>query len=445
MKQVASAAGQAQTSVPLPDIGTSPCTIAAWVRTETDGPIVGKTAEKGAWIKHGKALFIRNGRLAWDIGWVGCVEGENRVADDTWHHVAVVAAAEYTLYVDGNPDRSGALEGVADPKGSVLKIGRVSADFPEGKRGFLGAIDDVRVYARALDRDHLAALAAGKDPAGGGLVAHWTADGNTKDASVCGNHAEVAGRLAYTKGRSGKAFEMDRDAWLIVRCADAPRAGPWAKLAADYTDKTSRRQMNWEREDGIWAGNWKGLSWRAAAQRYAAATARPSQLAERVKALAAEAETVDDLRQVRRLYLTSRRCGSVLDEVGATGLDGLRGTIGILYADAPARRKALLARLDALELQAAGWAKTSPSKDVVDRWKTSVRALRRNVLLSENPLIDFDKLLFIKRYTFQSSHFYTDFIDGCANYGGNLCVLDLKTGEATDLVPEMRDGIFDRF
>ena len=365
MKQVASAAGQARTSVPLPDIGTSPCTVAAWIRTREDGSILGKTAEKGEWIRNGKALFVVDGRLAWDIGWVGCVEGETRVADGTWHHVAVVAADHgYRLYVDGRPDGSGVLEGVADPKGSVLKIGRVSADFPEEQeRGFCGAIDDVRVYARALDHDHLAALAAGKDPAGGGLVAHWTANGNAKDASGCGNHAEVAGRMAYTKGRSGKAFEMDRDGWLCVRCKAAPASDRRDDSAAGPTER----------------------------------------------------------------------------------LDGLRGTIGILYADAPARQKALLARLDALELQAAGWAETHPEKDTVDRWKTSAQALRRDVLLSKNPLIDFDKLLFIKRYTFQSSHFYTDFIDGCANYGGNLCVLDLKTGESTDLVPEMRDGIFDRF
>lgn len=62
-----------------------------------------------------------------------------------------------------------------------------------------------------------------------------------------------------------------------------------------------------------------------------------------------------------------------------------------------------------------------------------------------NPLFDFDKLLFVKRQTYHSSHFYTDFIDGCTRYGGNLCVLDLKTRKVTDLIPEMKDGIFGRF
>lgn len=56
-----------------------------------------------------------------------------------------------------------------------------------------------------------------------------------------------------------------------------------------------------------------------------------------------------------------------------------------------------------------------------------------------------DKLLFVKRYTFQSSHFYTDFIDGCHKFGGNICILSLKDGKITELVPSMKEGIFGRF
>ena len=58
---------------------------------------------------------------------------------------------------------------------------------------------------------------------------------------------------------------------------------------------------------------------------------------------------------------------------------------------------------------------------------------------------DFDKIVFIKRFTYQSSHYYTDFIDGCKYYGGALCTLDVKTGKVTDLLPKMGKGIFGRF
>jgi hypothetical protein len=65
--------------------------------------------------------------------------------------------------------------------------------------------------------------------------------------------------------------------------------------------------------------------------------------------------------------------------------------------------------------------------------------------LQDNPAIDFDKIVFVKRYTFQSSHFYTDFIDGCEEFGGNLCILSLKDGKVTELAPKLKDGIFGRF
>jgi hypothetical protein len=58
---------------------------------------------------------------------------------------------------------------------------------------------------------------------------------------------------------------------------------------------------------------------------------------------------------------------------------------------------------------------------------------------------DFDEIVFVKRFTYQSSHYYTDFIDGCKYYGGGLCRLNVKTGKVTDIVPKMNKGIFGRF
>ena len=47
---------------------------------------------------------------------------------------------------------------------------------------------------------------------------------------------------------------------------------------------------------------------------------------------------------------------------------------------------------------------------------------------ASDAMAGFDKLLFIQRQTYHSSHFYTDFIDDCGRYGGNLCVRNLKSG-----------------
>ena len=70
---------------------------------------------------------------------------------------------------------------------------------------------------------------------------------------------------------------------------------------------------------------------------------------------------------------------------------------------------------------------------------------RRKAQVSGGPLMNFEKLLFVKRYKYQSNHYYTDYINGCRKFGGGLCVLDLKTGQVADLAPSLKKGIFGRY
>jgi hypothetical protein len=56
-----------------------------------------------------------------------------------------------------------------------------------------------------------------------------------------------------------------------------------------------------------------------------------------------------------------------------------------------------------------------------------------------------DHILFIKRKTYQSSHYYTDYVDGCKFFGTDIRVLDLKTGETRSILPErLKTGIVGR-
>jgi len=93
----------------------------------------------------------------------------------------------------------------------------------------------------------------------------------------------------------------------------------------------------------------------------------------------------------------------------------------------------------------AGSAAAAEAPAAGKAWKRAVEAVRRESPVEADGLFDFDKLIFVKRQTYHSSHFYTDFIDGVGRYGGNLCTLDLATGKVTDLIPEMAGGIFGRF
>jgi hypothetical protein len=58
---------------------------------------------------------------------------------------------------------------------------------------------------------------------------------------------------------------------------------------------------------------------------------------------------------------------------------------------------------------------------------------------------DVEKILFIKRFTYNSNHYYTEFINSAWMPGGNLCVLDVKTRQVREVVPELSSGVFERY
>ena len=56
-----------------------------------------------------------------------------------------------------------------------------------------------------------------------------------------------------------------------------------------------------------------------------------------------------------------------------------------------------------------------------------------------------EKLVFVRRFTLTSNHVYTEHVNSRWTPGGGLCALDLRTGVATELLPEMSGGVFNRF
>ena len=70
---------------------------------------------------------------------------------------------------------------------------------------------------------------------------------------------------------------------------------------------------------------------------------------------------------------------------------------------------------------------------------------RRDMLVVRNPLLRDLQLLFVKRHTYDSRHYYDDYYNGVRKFGGNLCVLNLADGQVRSVVPELAGGIFDRY
>ena len=59
--------------------------------------------------------------------------------------------------------------------------------------------------------------------------------------------------------------------------------------------------------------------------------------------------------------------------------------------------------------------------------------------------VGFDRIVFVKRFTYTANHYYSEYKNGDWLPGGNICVLSLKDGSVRDLAPELKGGVFGRF
>jgi hypothetical protein len=102
----------------------------------------------------GITLFIQNGTLMLDIGWLGAFKGPGGVSDGKWHHVAMTRVSNgIHLYLDGKLHSSHIC--MVDPASERLvrfKIGFTSHTFP-AQSYFKGQMKNVAVYDYAMTDD----------------------------------------------------------------------------------------------------------------------------------------------------------------------------------------------------------------------------------------------------------------------------------------------------
>jgi hypothetical protein len=106
-----------------------------------------------------KSLFVRDGRLVFDIGWVGAVASRRRVDDGKWHDAVMTyefKTNRVCLYIDGRLDGEGKLPPGATIAGCVHQIGFTAPNFPEPTSHFEGRIAEIRLYKRILDAEEVA-------------------------------------------------------------------------------------------------------------------------------------------------------------------------------------------------------------------------------------------------------------------------------------------------
>ena len=109
--------------------GEVPFSLTARISTSKErGTIAAKCFSDGLWKNggsagQGKMLFLRNGVVCFDIGWVGCVTGRTHVSDGKVHLVGVkFEDGRYKVLVDGRVDGEG-LHAVPDNSETAINIG----------------------------------------------------------------------------------------------------------------------------------------------------------------------------------------------------------------------------------------------------------------------------------------------------------------------------------
>ena len=157
------------------DMTSEDYTIYARIRTEEDGSILSKTTATGPWVEDGKTLFISDGHLTFDIGWVGAAGSRRAVDDGRWHEVAMTWNADggrLRFYIDGRPDRQARLKPRERQEGQVVKLGFTSDDFPTEDNHFQGDISEIRFYQRELSAEQVRGIST-SDRSDPSLVARW--------------------------------------------------------------------------------------------------------------------------------------------------------------------------------------------------------------------------------------------------------------------------------
>jgi len=133
----------------------------------------------GGWGSHDFGLMLENGKVAYfhglqavgtDMSWFSSAA----VADDKWHHVALVCEGpRMLLYLDGKLAKGEAVRNAGGEQDSLGEQAQTAAGMPLGAAGvligacsesgspayhFRGLIDDVRIWSRALSADEVAEL-----------------------------------------------------------------------------------------------------------------------------------------------------------------------------------------------------------------------------------------------------------------------------------------------
>ena len=148
------------------------------------GTLFSKSSPNGKWIRDAKALFIRDKKLVYDIGWHGAISGKSILTNDK-EHTAILTLKDgvATIYLDGKPEAQETQFTRPDPTGSVFKIGSAATDFGGN---YSGKTSNVRFWKRSLSQQEISHLSTGSEDKVNTPDYHWKPT-TTKTNNISGH------------------------------------------------------------------------------------------------------------------------------------------------------------------------------------------------------------------------------------------------------------------
>ena len=190
-------------------------TIYAEIKTSEGGTIFCQTERGNNWIADGKTFFIRDGRLHYDIGWVGVVNSKIRVATGSWQKVAMTWKAEtgqVQFFADGRLLDSRKIRPDEKLENRVQRIGFTNDDFPDPSL-FEGGIRNLRFYSRCLTEDELTNVSGVKS----GLETVWNSPADNGFTWIKTQNANLN---EFSNGIVRTSLPAEQAKWVLTDAGD---------------------------------------------------------------------------------------------------------------------------------------------------------------------------------------------------------------------------------
>ncbi|MDP6544977.1 MAG: SUMF1/EgtB/PvdO family nonheme iron enzyme [Phycisphaerae bacterium] len=203
------------------------------------------------------------------------------------------------------------------------------------------------------------------------------------------NHLLI--KIHNRSGGSGWYFSTSAKGGGKKDIRTAMQEGIWTLAARDFNTAEIRKQMAWEQGDNIWAADWKKGDLGALAKRYVSPS-EGSSAAAKIKTLAPGAKSAGDLAAIRKLYYRAKSTQEALAQLSQFNIKALRLAITDLTKSYPGKYPGkYLKQLDKIEA-----AITDGGEEKIREMAQQLVSFRREALLA-NPLLNFDKLMMVKR------------------------------------------------